>query len=390
MQKPSKQPGQNLHLHPSSKRRVFSREGKITYRIPALIYTSDCQTFFAFAEKRKTEDDSDADVLVMSRGKRVDGKVEWSSPDALATARLEGYRTMNPCPIYKSNKLFLFFICVLGNTPEHEQIQTGINKARLCYISSADHGKSWTKITDLTESVIGDEIANWATFAVGPGHGIQLKSGRLIVPAYVYYTDKRSDAKTSSSPCTTSCAMAFYSDDDGKTWKMGEKMKTESNECQMAELFDEEGKSHLYCNARTKSGHRVEAWSKSSGIVFDRHYCSQELVETGNGCQGSVLAVHAQDKEKSSSASDINTWLLHSHPSDNKSRKNLAVYLNKTPLKNSFWSKPLIIHNGPSGYSDLTQCEDSKSFACLMECGEKSECEGISFVEFTYDATSNK
>ncbi|KAL7853843.1 hypothetical protein AOLI_G00206870 [Acnodon oligacanthus] len=385
MESQSKQSDHNLHLHPSSKRTLFSREGQITYRIPALIYINDCQTYFAFAEKRKTYDDSDADVLVLRRGKWQDGKIEWLPAEVLTEARLEGYRTMNPCPVYKSNMLFLFFICVLGNTPENEQILTGKNEARLCYISSTDYGLSWSKVTDLTESVIGDEISNWATFAVGPGHGIQMKSGRLIIPAYVYYIEKGSD--------TTSYAFALYSDDDGKTWKMGSKVKAESNECQMAELIDKEGKSQLYCNARTRKGHRVESWSKKhTEIAFERCEKSQTLVETGSGCQGSVLSFRAFEhakEENSSSTPHTNTWLLHSHPSDKLSRENVAVYLNKTPWDASGWSKPLIIHKGPSGYSDLAHCEDRKTFACLMECGEKREFEEIAFVEFSYDATSN-
>ncbi|KAI4886832.1 hypothetical protein NFI96_018398 [Prochilodus magdalenae] len=385
MESPSKQPEHNLLPHLSSKTILFRREGQVTYRIPALIYISDCQTYFAFAEKRKTHDDSDADVLVLRRGKRQDGKVEWLPPELLAEACLEGYRTMNPCPVYKSNTLFLFFICVLGNTPEYEQIQTGKNKARLCHISSTDYGQTWSKLTDLTESVIGEEYSNWATFGVGPGHGIQMKSGRLIVPTYVYYIEK-------GSP-TTSYALAIYSDDDGKTWKKGKLMNAESNECQMAELIDQEGKSQLYCNARTERGHRVESWSeKHSEMAFERCQKSQELVETGSGCQGSVLSFPALEnaKEESSSlTSHTNTWLLHSHPSDKKSRKDLGVYLNKNPWDASGWSKPLIIHNGPSGYSDLTSCEDRKTFACLIECGKKVEFEGISFVEFSYDATKH-
>lgn len=51
---------------------------QVTYRIPALLYISDNQTFLAFAEKRKTADDTDADVLVMRKGTFKDGEVEVS------------------------------------------------------------------------------------------------------------------------------------------------------------------------------------------------------------------------------------------------------------------------------------------------------------------------
>lgn len=53
-----------------------SERKQVTYRIPALIYISDNQTFLAFAEKRKTADDTDADVLVMRKGIWKDKSVE--------------------------------------------------------------------------------------------------------------------------------------------------------------------------------------------------------------------------------------------------------------------------------------------------------------------------
>lgn len=49
---------------------------QVTYRIPALIYINENQTCIAFAEKRKTPNDTDADVLVMRRGMWNDGQVE--------------------------------------------------------------------------------------------------------------------------------------------------------------------------------------------------------------------------------------------------------------------------------------------------------------------------
>lgn len=53
-----------------------SESGQVTYRIPSLIYISDNQTYIAFAEKRRTADDTDADVLVMRKGMWKDGEVE--------------------------------------------------------------------------------------------------------------------------------------------------------------------------------------------------------------------------------------------------------------------------------------------------------------------------
>ncbi|KAK3523952.1 hypothetical protein QTP70_016756 [Hemibagrus guttatus] len=368
---------------------LFSKEPSgITYRIPALIYINDTQTFLAFAEKRTSPRDIDATLLVMRRGTRQNGSIQWSPVQELNTACLTGHRTMNPCPVYEkeSKTLFLFFICVEGKTTENEQICTGKNKARLCYVTSKDSGQNWSSVEDLTKKVIGDEIRNWATFAVGPGHGIQMKSGRLIIPAYVYYIHHRIFHFLLR---VTSHAFAFYSDDRGTTWYIGERVSTESSECEMAEIVEQESRSELYCNARSAKGHRIEALSESSGTTFDRPHFAQKLVEPHYGCQGSVVSFAAPEEKENCLTPNTKTWLLYSHPTDKMKRKDLGVYLNKSPLSVSGWGTPWIIHYGPSGYSDLTLSEEPKCFACLMECGKKSELEEIAFVEFSHSDIMN-
>uniref|UniRef100_A0A673L2C8 exo-alpha-sialidase n=1 Tax=Sinocyclocheilus rhinocerous TaxID=307959 RepID=A0A673L2C8_9TELE len=356
-----------------------SERMQVTYRIPALIYISDNQTFLAFAEKRKTADDTDADVLVMKKGIWKDGGVEWDSSHELLTSACQpNHRSMNPCPVYEreSKTLFLFFITVPVGISEHKQIHKNKNQARLCYITSQDIGKTWSDITDLTADVIGEQEKDWATFAVGPGHGVQTKSGRLIIPAYVY-------------PCNSlnckpiSRAFTFYSDDRGSTWHLGKCVDGESNECQMAEIIDDKGNSKLYCNARSISGHRVEALSESNGEAFDKPSSAHKLTETGHGCQGSVLSFAPdQATEK--------TWLLYCHPTNPRKRACLGVYLNKSPWNASGWEDhKLIIYDGPSGYSDLAQCGDGKHFACLMECGEISEKLMLLFSKHAFNLRYN-
>lgn len=47
-----------------------------TYRIPALIYLKESQTFLAFAEKRTSPSDSDAKIIVMRRGTQQNGSTQ--------------------------------------------------------------------------------------------------------------------------------------------------------------------------------------------------------------------------------------------------------------------------------------------------------------------------
>ncbi|KAG7463644.1 hypothetical protein MATL_G00178700 [Megalops atlanticus] len=357
------------------------KENGETYRIPALISfreeTSGQETYLAFAEKRTTPKDEDAKLLVMRRGSRKNGNIEWSPVQELEGARLTGHRTMNPCPVYErnSNTLFLFFICVKDGVTEKQQIKERKNAARLCYISSNDKGQSWNQKEGPIEIPIGEHAKEWATFAVGPGHGIQMKSGRLIVPAYAY----------SIPHGVKSHAFSLYSDDQGEMWHVGELIQEMSCECQMAEIIDHEGISHLYCNARNTSVCRVGALSKNEGASFEDTHLAQKLVEEKHGCQGSVISFPkplSEDEDGvQKNGQNSARWLLYSHPT--KKRGDMGVYLNKSPLDTSGWEGPWIIHHGPSGYSDLTHREGTERFACLMECGEKSESEKIVFVEFS-------
>lgn len=377
---------------------LFEQEPSgVTYRIPALIYLRHIHTFLAFAEKRSSPYDHDAKILVMRRGTlKDDGTVQWSSCQELTAAALPNHRTMNPCPVYEKNSktLFLFFVCIMGNTTECRQIITGKNKARLCYVSSSDDGQTWSDVKDLTESVIGDTIHKWATFAVGPGHGVQLENGRLIIPAYAYYVPYR----WCSFPIPFTVyprALSIYSEDFGQTWHIGKMLRKKSCECEMAEIIDHEGRSHLYCNARNTRGHRCEALSENSGVYFDKPHMAPELVEPSpSGCQGSVIGFPAPEfvpnddaESKACGTSllspDTQTWLLFMHPTRKSSRRDMGVYLNRSPLHSSGWDRPRIIHNGPSGYSDLAYNGDKDQFSGLMECGKESELEQIAFISFT-------
>ncbi|KAK6486457.1 sialidase-3-like [Huso huso] len=380
------------------------KKGGVTYRIPSLLYLSTSKTFLAFSEKRSTPADSDAECLVMRRGTFQDGSVQWESKQELLTARLCGFRTMNPCPVYekKSRVLFLFFICVRGKISEQRQIRTGRNEARLCYIRSTDFGESWGDIKDLTRDVIGAEVENWATFAVGPGHGVQLQCGRLIIPAYVYYI--RCRCWCLHFPCCVKPhAFSFYSDDCGQTWHVGKVIQgLKTGECEMAELVDQNGRSHLYCNACSSSRHRVEVLSEKKGAEFSKPHLAPKLVEPHNGCQGSVVSFpkpveytenetdESSENTRSQANTASNTWLLYSHPTNRRKRADLGIYLNRSPLDTSCWESPWVVSRGPSGYSDLAHCEGTKWFACLLKCGTKSELEEIAFVRFTLEEVMEK
>ncbi|XP_074160175.1 sialidase-3 isoform X2 [Sminthopsis crassicaudata] len=386
---------------------LFRQEGVggITYRIPALLYIPPARVLLAFAEKRSSVDDTDALYLVLRRGEKVDHSVQWGPPEPLMSATLPGFRTMNPCPVWerKSRRVFLFFICVRNHVTEQRQICSGKNAARLCFVSSSDHGRSWSPIKDLTDEVIGEEVEHWATFAVGPGHGVQLQSDRLVIPAYAYHFSRWHCLGTFFRSRPRSHSLMFYSDDLGATWKHGQLFQSGvTTECEVAEVMNSNGLSVLYCSARTSGRCRAEAFSTDLGEHFEKPSFVQELHEPPHGCQGSVVsfrprrgllqeeapAISSHPKSLVStlgpeqSLTPPSSWLVYSHPTSRRHRINLGIYVNQAPLEAARWSQPWIFHRGPSGYSDLAILEEGW-FGCLFECGEKHEYEQIAFSLFT-------
>ncbi|XP_023194514.1 sialidase-4-like [Xiphophorus maculatus] len=356
-----------------------SKRGKV-YKIPAIYYNENDKRLFAFAEKRTSQEESDAVALVMRKGKvNINSEVKWSKTKEVVRKCSCGYRPMNPCVVYENHTqtLFLFFIYVIET--ELWQIEHHQNKARLRYITKKKNEKKWSKFTELTDML--PVFKNWSTFAIGPGHGIQTESGRMIVPAYAFTKDKEPIPH----------AFCFYSDDYGITWKCEEMLSEASMECEMTEIFDGKVDRLIYCSARSLGGHRVQAKIDKTG--FHTLTTVTPLEELNAGCQGSVISFPAQSGDEDPSQEK---WLLFSHPTKQKSdweRLDLGVYLSTSPVRsngelNLVWSQPWVINKGPSGYSDLTYIEDGW-FACLMECGEKTPTDKIACQMFSYDEILN-
>uniref|UniRef100_A0A8C4Q321 exo-alpha-sialidase n=1 Tax=Eptatretus burgeri TaxID=7764 RepID=A0A8C4Q321_EPTBU len=366
---------------------VFSRQPGAppdeTHRIPALLVlppTPDKQQWIlAFAERRLTPCDTKADLLVLRRGlKDSSGQIEWQREEALNNLCLADHRSMNPTPLYNtsSKKAILFFIAVRKGVSEQRQIKKFRCAARLCFTTSHDTGKTWEPVQDITDTVFGDLLRTFATFAVGPGHGIQLECGRLVVPAYAYHCDVEVDCCGCPHHCTRkSRAFILYSD-DGEEWHVGKALPDPwSNECQVAEVKNADGTQQLVVNAKGCDGCRVEAFSTDKGRSFSTGCPVPGLLGSGNGCHGSLLAIDYPPEVLGNIGS-----LIYSQPTDRKKRQDLGLYVNKKSGDPTAWSKPFILHQGPAGYSDLAYLSGpDPSLACLFECGKKCYHEEIIF-----------
>ncbi|XP_006866822.1 PREDICTED: sialidase-2 [Chrysochloris asiatica] len=363
---------------PVLQRETLFQSGDHAYRIPALLYLPHQKTLLAFSERRVSKRDEHAELIVLRRGDydAFTHQVQWQNQEVIAQAQLEDHRSMNPCPLYdeKTGTLFLFFITIPGQISEHHQIHTKVNVTRLCQVTSADLGKTWSPIRDLTSTAIGSAYREWATFAVGPGHCLQLhnETRSLVLPAYAY---RNLHALQTPPPF----AFCFLSHDHGYSWERGHFVAKDTLECQVAEVGVGE-QSMVYLNARSIHRSRIQAHSTNDGLNFKEPQPVKKLVEPPHGCHGSIISFPSPQTGSASS----DNWLLYTHPTDPKHRTNLGVYLNKKPLDPKTWSEPSLLATGSCAYSDLQSMgagpDGSPQFGCLYESDNYQE---IVFLLFT-------
>jgi sialidase-1 len=336
---------------------VSGQDGYHTYRIPSIIRAQN-GALLAFCEGRKSAggDSGNIDLLLK---RSTDGGRTWSAQqivwdDADNTCG-------NPCPVLdeSTGTLWLLLTHNLGTDHEKEIAARTSKGTRTVWVaSSTDHGATWTKPVEITSTT---KDPSWTWYATGPGVGIQLKhgphAGRLVIPCDHNYDDPTLKKHLSGSH-------AIYSDDHGKTWKLGGTIRPIVNECQVVELAD--GRGTLLMNMRSNSGRnlRAESISSDGGITWTPPADAPALLEPV--CQGSIIR-HASG------------LLLFSNPAA-KTRINLTVRASADDAKT--WREVAVLHAGPSAYSNLVSLSATEA-GCLYERGEKRAYEKITFARFS-------
>ncbi|MEW6306753.1 MAG: sialidase family protein, partial [Verrucomicrobiota bacterium] len=207
--------------------------GVTLHRIPGIVITTK-GAVLAYCEARKNSRADWGEIEVHLR-RSLDGGKTWEPARHIAHAgdRIEGnprkktggeheQTVNNPVAIVdRQTGAIEFLYCV--------------NYARCFSMRSTDDGLTWSKPAEITAAFEPFRAKyDWKVIATGPGHGIQLKSGRLVVPVWLAYGNI-GDHKPSAS--ATIC-----SDDHGRTWQAGDLAVPNefgnSSETVVAELSD--------------------------------------------------------------------------------------------------------------------------------------------------------
>jgi len=155
------------------------------YRIPGVAVTTR-GTVLAWCEARRKSKSDWGEIEVHLRRSTDQGRT-WSEPLQIAhrgsrvagtsgDAAADAEQTVNnPVAIIdRETQAIEFLYC--------------INYARCFSIRSIDDGLTWSDPREITAAFDGFRSGcDWKVLATGPGHGIQLRSGRLVVPVWLAY-----------------------------------------------------------------------------------------------------------------------------------------------------------------------------------------------------------
>lgn len=339
--------------------------GYAGYRIPALTVTTR-GTILAFCEARKfTGQDTDQIDLFLRRS--FDHGKTFAGIQVVAS--VESWVSGNPAPVVDRDT-GLIWLLFTRNPIDGDETAVWQGKAmRTVWVTSSDDdGATWTEPREITASV---KRNSWSWYATGPGHGVQLRNGRLVIPCdhgVLQKRDRQADPYHSH---------VIFSDDHGRTWRVGGIVDEGTNESMALETAD----GWLYLNCRNKrtlemngetgvGNYRAVAWSADGGESFTPIVHDAALPEPI--CQASVARL-------SDTRHHDRNRVLFANPGTCEERRAMTVRLSYDECRT--WPVARLLHGGPAAYSDLCVTADM-TICCFYERGEERPYERLTLARF--------
>jgi len=336
------------------------------YRIPGIVVTSK-GTVLAYCEARRSGKADFGEIEVHLR-RSSDGGTTWQDAKHIAHLgpRIEG-NPRNPTEGQHQQTVNNPVAIVDQETGAIEFLYC-VNYARCFSIRSIDDGKTWSAPIEITDSFEPFRSQyDWKVIATGPGHGVQTKSGRLVVPVWIAYGKVGAHNPTA--------AATFYSDDHGKTWNAGEIAVPNKapyrnpNETMITTLSD--GRVMLVTRSGSDAGRKLVTTSDDGATNWTKPVFHDSLWEPI--CMASIVAIPSSPGTLLFSCP--NTLALNKDGTlkvrKHAKRRNLTI---KRSLDDGHtWPISKTLESGLSAYSDLAVLPDG-TILCLYEAADQIKC----------------
>ncbi len=336
--------------------------GYALYRIPGIAVTSK-GTVIACCEARQTGGDWAKIDIVMRRSTdgaktwdamrkivELDNAFEKKSRSQKARRRPERYHDQQPghdC-IKKWRDPLLY--CV--------------EYMRCFYARSDDDGATFSKPVEITKTFEAFRPEyDWKVLATGPGHSIELDSGRLLVPVWLSTSTGPGSAHRPSAVAT------IFSEDGGASWTRGALVSVDPqpllNPSETVAVQLNDGRVMLNMRNESKNHRRAIAFSIDGATNWSTPEFADALREPI--CMGSLIRLNG-------------SRLLFANP-DSAKRENLSIRVSHDDGKT--WPLTKILDAGPSAYSDLAMMAD-RTILCLYEKGS-GKAEALTLARINAD-----
>jgi len=311
-----------------------------SYHVHGLTVLPDDTILVATEGRHEVCDAGPRDLLVR---RSSDGGDTWE-PTQTLVASVDGQSWGNPAFVVDrvTGGIFLFYMLSI-RLPENTGCSGDIGD--LYMISSADNGRTWTEPQAM--SGLFDHFPyDWALHGPGPGHGIQLDNGRLLLNC----SHRRVIIGNTVEQRFYGVA-SIYSDDHGATWQTTAEVPVSVdypiNEARVVQRAD----GTVLVNGRAASGgnrQRIVAVSADRGLTW-----SPPRLDGSTGVFNAVDAslLRYTGGPRSSEVDRI----LFSRP-DSPVRTNMTVSVSYDEAHSFRYDR--VINEGRSYYSELARLSD--------------------------------
>ncbi len=317
-------------------RRVWAKNEEYSlHRIPGIVHTSK-GTVIIYNEAR--HEGGDWALMDIFCQRSEDGGKTFGERIYLARGDEKNHTVNNPVMMEDQNgRLHLLYLR-----------DYSIRDGGAWHRTSDDDGKTWSEAEDITYAIQQD-LHN--AFAFGPGHGICLSSGRLLVPVWMVLKE----AGVADEEHVPSVLTSIYSDDCGKTWQMGDILPLNPdakspNETVAVELAD----GSVMFNIRSQAKRRAKAISPNGSDSWNMPSLDFALVDPC--CFGSIA------RAKNFPMGDA---LLFVNCHSENSRTNVVLQVSTD--NGETWSIKRTLDAERGGYCDIAVDEENERVYVLYE-----------------------